>query len=146
MTWTGPICPSWNGPGPDCLFSNLDRPHLSLFELFPAPSVFIRVVPGPICLFCNLDRPHLTFSQDRTHFESDRGHIRNVSEIPKADFLQRPGAAQHPKAKTVSRGACGDGCRAHSPGYCSKRRLPHTLRRCHNPPCRCLSSVKSNLH
>jgi len=26
-------------------------------------------------------------------YESDRGHIRNVSEIPKADFLQRPGTA-----------------------------------------------------
>ena len=28
-----------------------------------------------------------------TDYGADGGHIRNVSEIPKADFLQRPGTA-----------------------------------------------------
>ena len=48
MTWTGPFCPSWNGPSPACLSSSLDWPHLSLFELFPVPSVFFAIWTGPI--------------------------------------------------------------------------------------------------
>jgi len=67
-----------------------------------------RPTTGPTALTINKKSIQLPPSylpkrgEDATHLESDRGHTRNVSEIPKADFLQRPGTAQQPKAKTVS--------------------------------------------
>ena len=66
VTWTGPFCPSGDGPGPVCPSRSLDRTHLS-FPLFgPDPSVFLRVVTGPICLSGCLDRPCLTFSREKS--------------------------------------------------------------------------------